>query len=248
MKSVRFIIAAALLSLLALPFKAFAVTAYDQNVTAIFGSGNPNGGWATDTENNLTLALRAKGRNDTAYAGTTPNGGTSTYTFATQQGARGAFNYEFSIAVNGNATLSDFNFFLSVDQDHSAAFVPITINPITKWADNSYGTGATGNGAGTETGMFSGATVAQNSQNIMFGDYPGGPLAVLPDGTYTYNLFATALTDGPDGVRLANISIDVIVGNGRGPAVPDSGSTVAMLLAGLTCMGVVSRSFHKKAV
>ncbi len=249
MKLIRFIIAAVMLSLLALPFQAMAVPQYNQSVTAIYGGGNPDGGWATDTGSGITLALRAKGRVGTSYSGTTPNGGTSTYTFATQEGTRGAFNYEFSINA-GTATLTNYNFYLSVDQDHSGAFVPVTINPLLHWSDNSYGNGGTANGAGLE-GLFSSflsSSVAQNSQNITFGDYPGGPLGVLPNGTYTFDLYATSLNDGPGGARLASVSIDVVVGNGQGPSVPDGGYTIAMLFTGLTCMGLVSHRIRKKAV
>lgn len=252
MKLIRFLIAAVMLSLLALPFKAMAVTAYNQNVTAIYGGGNPDGGWTTDTGSGLTLALRAKGRNDTAYAGTTPNGGTSTYTFATQQGVRGAFNYDFSINT-GTATLSSYDFYLVVDQDHSMGVSPVLVNPLTYWIDNSFGNGSTANGAGLEgpfLGTFLNDSVAQNSQNPTFGGatgYPGGPLSVVADATYSYELFAVQNGAGSNGARLASVSMSVVIGNG-GAAVPDGGYTIAMLFTGLTCMGLVSHRIRKKAV
>ena len=52
-----------------------AVTTYNVSITAIFGSGNPNGGWVSNTDNGIQLGLRAKGRNDTSYVNTTPNDG-----------------------------------------------------------------------------------------------------------------------------------------------------------------------------
>ncbi len=56
------------------------------DITAIYGGGNPDGGWTADTDSGITLGLRAKGRNDTSFAGTTPNDGAGTYTFATLEG------------------------------------------------------------------------------------------------------------------------------------------------------------------
>lgn len=219
-----------------------AVTVYNQNVTAIFGSGNPDGNWVVDTGSGISLALRAKGRNDTPYAGTMPNDGAGTYTFGTQVGAKGPFNYEFSIN-SGTPMLNAYDFYLVVDQDHSAGVTPITINPLTHWSDNSYGTGATANGAGVE-GLFSalGSTnsIAQNSQNITFGDYAGGALGLVPDATYTYELYAVASGAGVNGNRLASVSMNVVVGKG-GAQVSENGSTLALLCAGLMSLGFIRR-------
>ena len=50
---------------------------YNQDITAIFGSGNPDQGWTTFTQDSIQLGLRAKNRTD----GTTPNDGAGTYSF-----------------------------------------------------------------------------------------------------------------------------------------------------------------------
>ncbi len=244
MKLIRFILAAVTLSLLALPFRAMAITVYNTSITAIYGSGNPDTGWTADNSNGLTLALRAKGRNDTVYAGTTPNDSAGTYTFGTQTGARGPFNYEFSIN-SGTATLTSYDFYLAVDQDHSAGFTPVTVNPLTYWLDNSYGTGTTANGAGTETGLFPGATVAQNSQNITFGGYPGGALGLVPDATYTYELYAVQSGAGANGTRLASVSMNVVVGGGG--AVPDIGSSALLLGIGLSGLMVLRKRLTRES-
>jgi hypothetical protein len=69
----------------ALALSAFAAVLYNQNITAIFGSGNPNTGWATDTTNGLVLGLRAKSRS----TGSTANA-SGVYTFPLVKTGRGA--------------------------------------------------------------------------------------------------------------------------------------------------------------
>src|SRR5206468_6900736 len=62
---------------------------YNENITAIFGTGNPDTGWTADTENGLTLALRAKDR----VTGSTSNL-SGVYSFATAAaGSRASWNY-----------------------------------------------------------------------------------------------------------------------------------------------------------
>lgn len=230
----------------------WAVT-YNDTITAIFGSGNPNTGWTSETGAGIELALRAKGRNDTSYAGTTPNDGAGTYTFATLQGVRGSFNYEFSIN-SGTPTLATYDYYLAVDRDSSQGISYSLTDPLLHWMDNSYGSAGTGNGAGVEpTNLLPGDpagftlalttyptlyTVAQNSQNITFGGatgYPGGALALEADATYSYELFAVAKGTGPTGARLAEVGITVVVGQG-GSSVPEGGSTLALLGLGVASM------------
>src|SRR5688572_25029709 len=127
----------------ALTATAWAAVVYNQNITAIFGSGNPNTGWTADTSNGITLALRAKSR---------LNGSTSnvngTYTYATAPAPRGEWNYEFSIN-SGTDPLSTYDYYISTDGDPSQCINYSTVNPLTHWNDNSYGDSSTANGQGT---------------------------------------------------------------------------------------------------
>jgi hypothetical protein len=233
-----FLLCAAPLRLLAVP-----VMSFDESRTAIFGSGNPDTGWTTsyDSSLNLAVSLRAKNR----VTGSTANNGAGTYSYASAPATRGLWNYEFSLD-SGFAPLSSYDFFLSVDRDSSQGVSYATINPLTHWFDNSFGTIATVNGQGTEGPSFLLAgsnTIAQNSQNITFGGltgYPGGALVLEQNATYTYNLFATASGAGVGGTRLADTTINVVVGNGGEPAqnVPDTGGTLALI--GLAFGGLVA--------
>lgn len=230
----------------------WAVTTYNQSITAIFGTGNPDTGWTADTANNIQLGLRAKGRNDSSYVGLTPNDGAGTYSFPIFGGARGPFNYEFSInsdaSGGGGLNLSFYDFYLAVDGNSSQGVTFTQVDPLAHWGDNSYGNNGTANSAGVEgtaAALAGGNNVAQNSQNITFGDYPGGAFAVPgpADATYNYELFAVADGAGSGGTRLASVGITVVVGNG-GAAVPEAGSTLALL--GLSLAGLAAFSFRKR--
>jgi hypothetical protein len=205
-------------------------------ITAIFGSGNPNGGWTASSGGEIQLALRAKGRNDTGAAGTTPNNGAGTYSFPVFQGARGPFNYEFSINsdtndANGVDRLTAYDFYLSVDGDPDQCVDYTTVDPLAYWADNSYGNNSTLNGQGVEgpaAALAGSNNIAQNSQNITFGDYPAGafPAPGPANATYSYELYAVADGAGPGGARLASVTITVVVGAGGAVCTDTDGDGV----------------------
>lgn len=218
---------------------ALAPTLWAGDITAIFGTGNPNTGWTISTNNGLTLGLRAKNR----VTGSTVNDGAGNYSFATAPAPRGLWNYEFSID-SGNSVLTSFNYVLKVDTDASAGVSLVAIDPLTYWWDNSFGTASTLNGQGTEgpAAILAGSnSIAQNSQNITFGDYPGGALTLSPDATYRYELLALDST----GATLASVHMNVIVGQG-GAATPDAGSTLSLL--GAAMIGLVGFGLrHRRA-
>lgn len=218
---------------------AFADT-YNDTITAIYGSGNPNTGWTTDSANGIELGLRAKNRT----TGDTSNVN-GVYAYPSAPPTRGLWNYEFSINSDSSGTsgvaLDRYDFFLAVDRDSSLGVQWSIVNPLAYWLDNSYGDNTTPNGAGVEgpygvTGT--GKSLAQNSQNITFLDYPTFPQGGLPleqNATYSYELFAVEKGAGPSGARIVDVGITVVVGNG-GAAVPDAGTTgalVGLALAGL---------------
>lgn len=211
---------------------------YDQSITAIFGGGNPNTGWAADSGNGITLGLRGKNRD----TGATPNVA-GTYSFATGlNGAanRALWNYEFSID-SGTPALSFYDYFLGVDVDGSQGISYVYVNPFAAFSDNSFGSSSTLNGQGFEgpaagnSLLANSNSVAQNSQNIIF-------LGFNPflNSTYNYELFAVAKGDGVNGTRLVDVSITVVVGTG-GASVPDSGSSALLLGAGLVTFGLLRR-------
>jgi len=191
---------------------------FNQDIVAIFGSGNPNTGWTTDSgPEQMVLALRAKNR---MTAATTNVSGV--YSFPTGFQApninRAVWNWEFSID-SGGGNLYAYDYYVLIDTDYSQATAYTTVNALVGWNDNSYGTSATLNGAGVEgpAATYAGSsTIAQQSQNLVFAG--GNPLL---DATYNYQLFAVAPGAGPNGTRLATTAITVIVGTG-GPAFLDN--------------------------
>ena len=216
---------------------------YDQTITAIFGGGNPSGGWTTDVQSGIELGLRAKNRN----TGDTSNVN-GTYSYATAPATRGLWNYEFSINsdTTGSVNLNAYEFYLGADRDASQAIDFAYVQPLFHWIDNSYGDNSTGTGAGDEPSDLgeyltfpSLFNIAQNSQNITFGDYPGGGLALNPNATYSYELFAVANGAGSAGARLASVSITVVVGQGGAP-VPEGGTSIALLGLGALALGGLS--------
>lgn len=205
-----------------------ATITFNDTVTAIYGSGNPNGGWVTSLEvaTNLSLSLRAKDRND----GSTPNDGAGTYTFlaGTYPGpVRARWNYEFSInsdpALLGSQKLNAYDFYLSA----SGPSLPLTtFNALTTYSDNSYGDSTTANGAGLEglAAIFAPiSTIAQNSQNIVFSG-----LNPNTTGDYFFTLFATEIGAGSSGARFAQADMTV-----RVVGVPEPTTAVLGMIGGL---------------
>ncbi|MBC8096679.1 MAG: VPDSG-CTERM sorting domain-containing protein [Akkermansiaceae bacterium] len=216
---------------------------YNQNITAIFGGGNPNTGWATDTGSGITLGLRGKNRHP-ATSTANVNG---VYSFATglipPNNNRAVWNWEFSIN-SGTALLPAYDYYVGIDLDPSQGISYTYVNALTYWTDNSFGTAATLNGQGAEAAPNNAAnsaalaaanSIAQQSQNLVF--VGGNPLL---DATYNYELFAVASGAGANGTRLTDVGITVVVGNG-GSRVPDAGSTSMLLGAGLVGLAGLRR-------
>lgn len=211
---------------------------YDQNITAIFGSGNPAQGWTTYSDDTLTLGLRAKNRTD----GTTQNNGAGTYNFPTgtaPSSTRAIWNFEFSANVGGSSgggdlpggpVLSDYVYKLSVDLNPSAGTSYSEYNPFLVYTDNSFGDNSTASGGGVEPGIIGNGLyyLGQNSQNITF--LGGNPLL---DGTYDFKFGAYNY----DGDLVGETRMTVVVGEGGARSVPDTGSTFALM--GFSCIGML---------
>lgn len=191
---------------------------FDENIVAIFGGGNPDTGWTTGTSADLTLALRAKNRED---ASTVNVAGVYNEPVGYQAPAnnRARWNWEFSID-SGSVALGSYEYYIGIDLDPTGCINYVYVNALTFWNDNSYGDATTLNGQGLEgpATAFPNATIAQQSQNLVF--VGGNPNL---DATYNYVLFAVAVNDGPNGARIAETEITVIVGTGGTPC-PDADS------------------------
>ena len=196
-----------------------AALSYDQIITAIFGSGNPDTGWATASDTSMVLALRAKNRETASTANASgvynmPAG------YQAPANTRARWNFEWSIKVIGGV-ISDYDYYLGIDNDPSIAPVFNYIDP-QLIPDNSYGNDFTPNGAGVEgtaAALASDNNIVQQSHNITF--YPFLGFDPNLDATYDFVLYAVAKGAGVNGARLMTVAIQVVVGAG-GPPPPDT--------------------------
>ncbi|MDQ2987630.1 MAG: PEP-CTERM sorting domain-containing protein [Pseudomonadota bacterium] len=145
-----------------------------------FGSGNPNGNFNISTGNNLELALRAKNR--TPVGPVLIDGSSGVYSvpagFCTSGcgSPKAKWNYEFSIHTVDGSSLSNYTFLLGVDHDASAGTAFTYIDPLTYWSDNAK----------------DGFAGVQNSENISFGNTPGGAINANAAGLYDFILLGYA--------------------------------------------------------
>ncbi|MEM7807906.1 MAG: hypothetical protein AAF561_07340 [Planctomycetota bacterium] len=210
---------------------------FDQNVApdVIFGSGNANGAFTTNRENNVELALRAKLRfNDSNDPENTFNSdGAGTYTFEAGTPPEGfgfalnspttpIWNFEWSINTDldgsSGVDLNQLTYELRIDGDASSSTDFLTFDPINvpvsthRFGDNSTGNGAGVNAGGSELAygnLIADNNVAQNSWNYEFFNDAGTALENFnPNfvGTYTIQLEAFS-----GGNSLGFTSIDVSV-------------------------------------
>lgn len=184
----------------------------------IFGSGNANGSFTGQTQNNIEVGLRAKQR--FPKANIFNYDGTDTYIFDstvlnTNPSDRSVFNFEWSINVNadgtGSSTIADFDYALSIDQDPTDGVSFLTFDPINDGVfDHAFGDNTTGNGGGVEAANateyannLTSFSVVQQSWNLGFGfsadpDLPGRysfALQVLQKGTSNVLSSASILVD-----------------------------------------------------
>jgi hypothetical protein len=231
--------------LVALSSPAYAVIAYDQNVTneVIFGSGNANGSFTTDRVSSVELGLRGKLRHNQLGApeNTFNSNGDGTYTFnagvaPTQSSPTAEWSFEWSINTGFDSgaglDLDDLTYALSMTSS-TGAFIP-TFDPINDvnpgegsvfW-DHSIGTNATGNGGGVEATdatnyatLIGGNILAQNSWKPHWFAVGFDPTI---NGTYDFVLSAF---DGGNPVASTSIQVNV---------VPEP---VSLALAGMALLG-----------
>jgi hypothetical protein len=197
---------------------AQAATTYGDIATpgVYFGTGGvTNGNWTISTDSGVELALRAKNRETFELL----DGSSGTYAAdlglcATCTGVpKAMWSYEFS--VNSGA-VTGLTYRLGIDHDPSAATSYAYVDPSTYWSDNAI--------APTPFIGF------QNSQNVRFGDTPGGIFDVNQAGLYAITLEAW------NGASMVNsVTIDVQVG-----PVPEP-ETYALMLMGLVGVAAIVR-------
>jgi hypothetical protein len=192
-----------------------------------FGTGNPNGAFNIDPEGGLELGLRAKNRS--TIGPVLIDGSSGAYSVNSGfcgpscggAGTRAKWNYEFSIHTTNGSVLSDYVFMLGVDHDPSAGTSFTYVNPLTNWSDD----------------RFDGNLGAQNSQNVTFGDTPGGAISPKVSGMYDFVLFAYNKNDATQ-TRVAQVDMTV--------SVPEPG-TVAMFGLGLASLFALRRRKAKQS-
>ena len=224
-------------SLLLLSQGALAAPVYNQSVTSnvIFGSGNINGSFTTDTQNNVELGLRGKLRHNGSGAAenTFNSNGDGTYSFdagvaPTQSSPTAVWSFEWSINVNQDGgtsgrTLGDLTYVLGMDTDPGIGATYTTFDPINDanpgtsgWWDHSMGDNSTANGAGVEA--TDDASYAANlalyslAQNSWKAHWFLSPFDPTVDGQYEFYL---KTFDGA--TELASTNMSIIVGAGVVP-------------------------------
>ena len=234
-------------SLLATSSAAFASPVNGTgNVTpgVIYGSGNANGGFTGQTQNNIEVGLRAHQRYPAANIYN--YNGVDTYTFnslvlTTNPADRSVFNFDWSVNVDKDgstgATLSDFNYSLSFDTDPSSGTSYSALDPFNTagYYDHSLGNNGTNSSndvVSTSNGDLLANillhSVAQQSSNLGFG------FSLDPDLPGIYG-FKFEVFDKITSALLASSEIRVNVTPVPLPAA------LPLFAAGLGIFGLISR-------
>lgn len=199
---------------------AQAATTYNATVTAINGTGNPDGFWNSYLDSGLDLQLSMKAQ--TTIIGTiptSPNDGAGTFIFptGTKPGStKATWGYWFSINTNpsgtGSNNLSAYDFYLTFNTPDAPTTFSTPLNVLTYYPDNAYGNNSTTNSHGTignattSPGLILTNNIAQNAENISFSGLPTNL-----EGDYDFYLYAVASGAGASGIRLARVEMIVDV-------------------------------------
>lgn len=210
------------------------VPEFHDDITAIYGTGNPDNPWVTATTGDVTAGLRFRKR----FTDYSPTDYLGTFYFDLDT----EVNVDFSVST-GSVMLSNYYYGFGMDIDPAAGsemFLPYFFDPILVLGDNSYGTSSTANGAGIEGSslLASTNTVAQNSGQLSF-------FGIDTSVPGEYKSFLGIYTKGEIPELIAQTEVTVIISDWP-KEVPDSGGTFAL---GALAIGglIVAKSRVKKA-
>ncbi|QDS97823.1 hypothetical protein [Adhaeretor mobilis] len=225
---------------------AEAVIAYDQNVTpeVIFGSGNANGGFTTDTVGVVELGLRAKQRFPAANVFNSDGAGG--YTFDAGESSPGSgralWNYEWSIntdTATGSQKLADLTYRLDIDSDPAVGSASFTSfdpmdgsNHTDGFFDHAFGLNSTGNGAGVVASDVASYNTALTTYNVAQNSWATVWAGLDTTAAGEYEIVLSAF-DGATVVASTSIVVT---------AVPEPS---AFLFGGLVC-SVLGANYYRK--
>lgn len=188
------------------------------NLSWYNGTGQPQGGFTVDSENGIEIGLRAVIRQGPQINSLTntyyvPSGPESTANGSlSNNGARAAWNYDFSIDLRpngvGSLTFNDITALLTVTdlttlQSGSVDPLSLTFAPDTAGFGNPAGTTNSHDGSATSSDYS-----AENSENPIFGNFPVAGYNFGNGDEYQFNL---QITENSNSQVLASDTIDVVV-------------------------------------
>jgi hypothetical protein len=210
----------------------------------IFGSGNVNGNFTINTDNNVEVALRAKNR----YAGNTIDGSDGSYNVegwacgplpcgGATSALRAKWNYEYAVNVrpggtaSSTAQLADFIVELMVDIDPTAGTLFNTLNVLspTGFVSSYWDGSSRRNGQAPAVGEFA----LQGSQNPFFAD--SGFNFVPGWGLFDMTLAVYRLDANNARVLMSSVTTQI--------QVPEPGS---LALAGLALLGAAAAGRRRR--
>ena len=199
--------------------QATVTLSYNNTVTAINGTGNPNGYWNSFLDTGLNLQLSLKAQTSIIGNPVSPNDGAGTFTFPTgtkPSSTKATWGYWFSINTNpsgaGANNLNVYDFYLTFDTPATPGTFFTPVNVLTAFTDNAYGNNSTLNGQGTIGTPATSPTlvlnnnIGQNAENISF---VGLPTTLV--GNYDFQFYAVAAGAGANGTRLGEVDMTVHV-------------------------------------
>lgn len=245
--------AAALIAGIGLAGTALADIGFDQDVTpdAIFGSGNDNGAFTTDRQNNVEIGLRGKLRFNAVGdpENTFNSNGDGTYSFDNivgpfQSSPTPEWQFEWTINTDEDGTngqkINDLTYELGLDGNPGLATDFLTFDPIfvidpiggTNCADHAIGDNDTANGAGVSVDIAdcrSGNAATKTAATAAYTELID--TKNVAQQSWRYNWFVA----GFDPEDIGTYAIYLLAKDGNGDVV--ARSYIQILVGGATAAG-----------